>query len=109
MAWFLLIVCIVLETISTTLLKLSNGFTKPFFGISAIAIFAIIFYLLSIVFKQLPVCIAYAVWGGLGMVLIAIIGIVVFAEKPDIPAIIGITMIVSGVLIMGFFSKMSVH
>lgn len=74
--WLLLSVCIVLETVATSLLKLSEGFSKPVWGVVSIVIFSVILYVLSLIFKHIPVGIAYAVWSGLGIVLIALVSVI---------------------------------
>ena len=76
---------------------------------AVIVLFSIAFYLLSQVIKVIPLGIAYAIWGGLGIVLTAIISVVVFKQSLDLPAIIGIILIVSGVFVMNFFSKTATH
>ena len=67
------------------------------------------FYFLSLTLKTIPLGIAYAIWGGLGIVLTAIISVVIFKQNLDLPAILGIALIVSGVFIMNFFSKTNAH
>lgn len=67
------------------------------------------FYLLSLVLRTLPVGITYAIWAGLGIVLVTLVGIMVFGEKPDLPAVLGISLIVAGVVTLQVFSKMNVH
>lgn len=108
MAWFYLILAIGLEVGATTLLKLSDGFSKPFFGFVSLVLYGFCFYFLAIAFKYIPVGIAYAIWGALGMVCILGIGMLL-GQKPDFPAILGICLIIIGTFIINMFSKMSVH
>lgn len=91
------------------MLKASNQFTKLVPSVIAIIAYIGTFYLLSLTLRTIPVGIAYGIWGGAGIVLITIIGIFVFKQVPDVPAILGITLIVAGVVVINFFSKMSVH
>ena len=99
--WLLLGGSIGLEVIATNLLKLSDGFTKPLPTISALLIYALSFYLVSIVFRSLPV---YAVWSGVGIILTAMVAYFAFGQKLDMPAMLGIALIISGVLVINLFS-----
>lgn len=67
------------------------------------------FYLLSLSLRTIPIGVAYAVWSGVGIVLIAVIGAVAFKQVPDLPAVIGMVLIIAGVLIINLMSRMSVH
>ena len=71
--------------------------------------YGVAFYLLSVALKQMPVGIAYAIWSGLGVVAISIIGLVMFRQKLDVPAILGLAMIVGGVIVINVFSKTTGH
>ena len=109
MKYLFLSLAIVLEVVGSSFMKASDGFSKllP----TAITIVADIacFFFLSQALKSIPLGIAYAIWGGLGIVLTAIISVVVFKQSLDIPAIIGIILIVTGVIVMNFFSKSAAH
>lgn len=107
--YLFLIVAIVLETLGTSMLKASEQFTKLTPSVITIIAYLGTFYFLSLTFKTMPVGIAYGIWGGVGIILITIIGILFFKQVPDVPAIIGIAFIVVGVIIVNFFSKMGVH
>ncbi|RUR34972.1 multidrug efflux SMR transporter [Vreelandella andesensis] len=109
MTFVYLVLAIVAEVIATSALKSSVGFTRPFPSIMVVVGYGVAFYLLSLVLRTLPVGIAYAIWAGLGIVLVTLVGIVVFGEKPDLPAVVGISLIVAGVVILQVFSKMNVH
>ncbi|AZM97206.1 DMT family transporter [Vreelandella venusta] len=109
MTFVYLVLAIVAEVIATSALKSSVGFTRPLPSIMVVVGYGVAFYLLSLVLRTLPVGIAYAIWAGLGIVLVTLVGIVVFGEKPDLPAVIGISLIVAGVVILQVFSKMNVH
>lgn len=99
-AWLLLTGAILAEVVGTTALKASEGFTR--LGPSAIVVlgYALAFYLLSLTLRSIPVGVAYAIWSGLGTVLIALAGWWLFGQRLDSPALIGIALIVTGVLVM---------
>ncbi|MDM1293179.1 multidrug efflux SMR transporter [Sphingobacterium sp. N143] len=109
MKYLYLLLAIVAEIIATTFLKKSDGFTlfKP--TIICVIGYIIAFYFLSITLKYIPVGISYAIWSGVGIVAITLIGLFLFKQIPDTPAIIGMTLIVAGVIIINLFSKMSAH
>ncbi|ASK20636.1 MAG: DMT family transporter [Vreelandella alkaliphila] len=109
MTFVYLVLAIVAEVVATSALKSSMGFTRPLPSIMVVVGYGVAFYLLSLVLRTLPVGIAYAIWAGLGIVLVTLVGIVVFGEKPDLPAVVGISLIVAGVVILQVFSKMNVH
>ena len=100
---------IVLEVIGTSLLKASDGMSRWLPATGAMLSYAACFYLLSITMKSIPTGIAYAIWSGVGIVLISLIGLTVFKQRLDAPAIIGIGLICSGVLVINLFSKASAH
>lgn len=109
MTFVWLILAIGAEVMATSALKASMGFTRPLPSLLVVVGYAVAFYLLSLVLRTLPVGITYAIWAGLGIVLVTLVGIVIFGEKPDLPAVLGITLIVTGVVILQVFSKMNVH
>jgi small multidrug resistance pump len=100
-----LIIAIISEVIATSALKASEGFTKIGPGILVIVGYGASFYFLSLVLKTIPIGVAYAIWAGLGIALITIVGAAVFKQIPDTPAIIGMTLIISGVVVINVFSK----
>lgn len=93
----------------TTLLQASQQFTRPWPTAGMAVCYGLAFYLLSIALRQMPVGIAYAIWSGLGVVLISIIGAVAFRQRLDPPAVAGLTMIVGGVVVINLFSKTVGH
>ena len=109
MAYVYLTVAIIAEVIATSALKLTEGFQKPIPSIIVVLGYGIAFYCLSIVLKSIPVGIAYAIWSGLGVVLIAIVGLTFFNQKLDLPAIAGIVLILAGVAVINLFSKSVGH
>ncbi|RBL94103.1 QacE family quaternary ammonium compound efflux SMR transporter [Chitinophaga flava] len=109
MKYLLLFIAIVAEVIATSALKASEGFTRLWPSVLVVLGYSVAFYCLSVTLKQIPLGIAYAIWSGLGIVLVSIIGLVVFKQKLDTPAIIGLLFIIAGVIIVNVFSKSSVH
>ena len=104
-----LLLAILFETSATVLLKVADGFTKLLPTVASIILYIISFYCLSICLKEIPIGIAYAIWSALGIVLVTLIGIFVFKQTPDWPAIIGLLLIIIGVGILNIFSKMSIY
>jgi len=109
MKWLFLSIAIFAEVIATSSLKSSEGFTKTFPSIVVVIGYGIAFFFLSLTLKDIPVGIAYAIWSGVGMTLISIIGYFIFKQQLDFPAILGIILIISGVIIINTFSKTISH
>lgn len=107
--WLILFIAIVAEVIATSALKSSEGFTKPIASIVVVLGYIIAFYCLSLTLKTIPVGIAYAVWSGVGIVLITTVAWFVFDQKLDVWGVIGIVLIMIGVLILNLLSKTSSH
>jgi small multidrug resistance pump len=105
----LLFVAIVLEVIGTTALQLSQQFTRVWPTVVMVICYAAAFYCLSQTLKVIPVGIAYAIWGALGVVLISAVGLIYFKQRLDTPAIIGLGLIITGVLVVNLFSKSVSH
>jgi len=103
--WFFLVVAIISEVAGTSALKSAEGFTKFWPSTIVVIGYASAFYFLSLTLKTIPVGIAYAVWSGVGTALIALIAWVFMGQKLDWPAVVGILLIVSGVLVLNLFSK----
>jgi len=108
-AWLTLGLAIVAEVIGTSALKASDGFTR--LGPSAVVVagYAVAFYCLSLVLKTVPVGITYAVWSGLGIVLITLVALVMYGQKIDLPGLIGMGLIIAGVVVLNVFSKAAAH
>ncbi|NSY38850.1 multidrug efflux SMR transporter [Leisingera sp. ANG59] len=104
-----LIIAVAAETIGTTALQASQQFSR--LGPSLIVLFAYAFsfYMMGLTLKYMPVGIVYAIWSGLGILLIAVIAFIVFGQKLDLPAVIGMVLIMSGIVIIHLFSKSSGH
>ena len=107
--WLILFIAIVAEVIATSALKSSEGFTKPIASIVVVLGYMIAFYCLSLTLKTIPVGIAYAVWSGVGIVLITTVAWFVFDQKLDVWGIIVIALIMSGVLVLNLLSKTGLH
>ncbi len=108
-SYLFLFLAIVFEIIGTTYLKKSEQFTlwKP--AVVTVAGYLAAFYFLSLTLKTMPVGIAYAIWSGVGIILITIVGIIVFKQHLDTAAVIGLALITSGVIVINVFSKMTAH
>lgn len=104
MHWLYLGAAIVFETIGTTALKASDGMTRLWPALLVVIAYALSFWLLALVLRVLPVGVAYALWSGVGICLIAGIGWVVFGQKLDAPALVGMGMIIGGIVIINLFS-----
>ena len=107
--WIILIVAVFGEVVATTSLKLSEGFTKLVPSVVVVIGYAIAFYCLSLTLKSIPLGIAYAVWSGLGIVTVSILGWLLFGQKLDFWAILGMLLIVSGVVVLNLLSKTAAH
>lgn len=105
--YFYLVLAICAEVIATNALKASNTFSRLGPSLITVVGYGLAFYLLSLVLKSMPVGVAYAIWAGLGMVLTLLVAMVVFGERPDAPAMLGIALIVAGVIVLQCFSKMN--
>jgi len=104
MKWLFLFIAIVTEVIATSALKSCEGFTKLIPSIVVIVGYSLSFYFFSLTLKVIPVGIAYAIWSGLGIMLITVIGWVFFHQKLDIAAVAGIVLIVAGVAVISLLS-----
>nr|WP_208454514.1 SMR family transporter [Jannaschia marina] len=109
MHWLYLILAIAFETVGTTALKTSEGFTRLWPSLLCLACFFSALFLLSLVLKVVPVGVTYAIWSGLGIVLIASIGWVAFDQRLDLPAIVGMALIIAGIVVMQVFSNTAGH
>ena len=109
MPYLYLAIAIVAEVIATSFLKQSDGFSKLTPSLVTIAGYAISFYFLSLSLRDVPTGIAYAIWSGVGIVLIATIAWIFQGQKLDTPAMIGMAFIITGVVIMNLFSKAAAH
>ena len=104
MAYTYLLLAILSEVLATSMLKASDGFTKLFPSIITFIGYAVSFYFLSMVLKYIPIGISYAIWSGLGIVLISIVGLLFFKQQLDLPGIFGMILIISRVVVIHLFS-----
>ena len=107
--WLALAIAIVAEVIGTTALKASNEFTRLLPSLIVVVGYGTAFYFMSISMRVLPVGIMYAIWSGMGIVLISVLGWLVFRQTLDKPAMIGLAFIIAGVIIINVFSKTVGH
>ncbi|MEN3374137.1 multidrug efflux SMR transporter [Dechloromonas sp. ZS-1] len=107
--WLYLAVAIVSEVIATSALKAAEGFTRPWPSLLVVIGYGIAFYCLSVVLRTLPVGVAYAIWSGVGVALVALVGWLVYGQSLDLPAILGLGLIVAGVVILNVFSNTVAH
>lgn len=107
--YLFLFIAIVFEIIATSSLKASEQFSKLWPSVITIAGYIAAFYFLSLSLNKLNLGIAYAIWSGVGIVVISIVGLLLFKQKLDLPAIIGIALIVCGVVVINVFSKTASH
>ena len=105
MAYLYLAMAIVAEVTATSALKASAGFTRLWPSVIVVLGYGLSFYCLTLVLRSLPIGITYAVWSGLGIVLITLAGLVLYREIPDLPALLGMGLIVAGVLVIHLFSR----
>ena len=109
MAYLYLAFAIIAEVIATSALKATEEFTKVIPSIIVVVGYGVAFYLLSHALKTIHVGTAYAIWAGLGIALVTIVGIFLYKQMPDLPAVIGMGLIVTGVVIINVFSKSVGH
>ncbi|MCX7565434.1 SMR family transporter [Sulfitobacter sp. F26169L] len=107
--YLILALAVLAETIGTTALQASQQFTRVGPSIIVVVAYAISFYLLSVTLRTMPVGVVYALWSGLGIVLIAIIGWSVFGQVLDVAAIAGLAMIIGGIAVIHLFSATAPH
>ena len=107
--WLYLGIAIVAEVIATSALKASENFTKLWPAVTVVIGYGIAFYCLSLTLKTLPVGVAYAVWSGVGIVLISLVGWLIFRQTLDLAALLGMGLIVAGVVVINVFSKSAAH
>lgn len=107
--YLILALAVLAETIGTTALQASQQFTRPLPSLLVVVAYATSFYLLSITLRTMPVGIVYAFWSGLGIIMIATIGWIVFGQRLDLPAVVGLAMIIGGIAVIHLFSATSTH
>ncbi|URK87232.1 SMR family transporter [Rhizobium sp. RCAM05350] len=109
MLYAVLVLAIVFEVLGTSAMQAAQHFTKLVPTLIMVVCYAIAFYFLSYTLRVIPVGIAYAIWSGLGIVLISLVGYFVFGQKLDLAAILGLGLIIAGVVVLNVFSKSTFH
>ncbi|MFD2247640.1 DMT family transporter [Pontibacter ruber] len=109
MHYLYLLIAIISEVAATSALKASEQFTKPLPSIIVVLGYASSFYFLSLTLRTMTVGIAYAIWSGIGTILIAVIGVLLYRQQLDFPAVIGLALIIAGVIIINVFSRSVGH
>lgn len=109
MTYVYLLTAVAFETVGTSALQASEQFTKLKPLLLTAACYAVSFYFLSLTLRAMPVGVAYAVWSGLGIVLIALIGLVWFDQRLDAAALVGLALIIAGVVVINVFSRTVAH
>ncbi|CAN7477825.1 SMR family transporter [Rhizobium sp. LjRoot98] len=109
MLYAVLVGAIVFEVLGTSAMQAAQHFSKLVPTLIMVVCYAIAFYLLSYTLRVIPVGIAYAIWSGLGIVLISLVGYFVFGQKLDLAAILGLGLIIAGVVVLNVFSKSTFH
>ena len=107
--WLLLLAAIVSEVIATSALKSSEGFSRFWPSVIVVVGYGIAFYCLALTLRVIAMGVVYAIWSGIGIVLITLVGWLLFGQKLDFPALIGIVLIAAGVVVMNVFSKTMGH
>jgi len=105
MSYVYLILAIFSEVVATSCLKKADGFTVLTPSLVVIVGYALAFYFLSLTLNVIPVGVAYAIWSGVGMVLISLVGFILYKQALDIPTLLGIGLIISGVILLNIYSK----
>ena len=109
MNWLYLAIAIVSEVVATSALKAAEGFTRWVPSLIVVVGYASAFYFLSLTLRSIPLGVAYAIWSGVGVVLVSLVGWLLYRQSLDAAALIGIGLIVAGVLVLNLFSKAVVH
>lgn len=109
MTYLYLAIAIVAEVIATSFLKSCEGFTRLWPSVVVLVGYAFAFYFLSLTLRSLSVGIVYAIWSGVGIVLVSVIAWILFGQKLDVPAVVGMVLIIAGVAVINLFSKTVAH
>jgi len=109
MGYFYLGIAIVTEVVATAFLPACKGFTRMWPSLACVTSYGLSFYFLSLVLNSVPVGITYAIWSGVGVVLVGILGAYFYKQVPDIPAMVGMGLIIAGVAVINLFSQTKSH
>jgi small multidrug resistance pump len=107
--WLAITIAIAAEVVATSALKASESFTKLWPSLCVIIGYGIAFYFMTLSLRTIPLGVMYAIWSGVGIVAISVIGWVLYQQALDLPAMIGIALIVLGVVVINLFSSTVVH
>lgn len=107
--YLLLLVAIVAEVVATSALKASENFTRLLPSLIVVIGYGAAFTCLSLTLRTLPLGVAYAIWSGVGTALVAVVGWLVYKQQLDLPAVLGIALIIAGTIVLNLFSKVSAH
>ena len=100
-----LLVAILAEVVATTALKASAGFTRPWPSLLVVSGYGVAFYSLSLTVRTIPLGLVYAIWSGLGLLLITLAGWLIWGQRLDPPALVGMGLIVAGVLVLNLGTR----
>jgi small multidrug resistance pump len=109
MNYVYLFAAIMSEVVATSALKAAEGFSRFWPSVIVIVGYGLAFYCLSLTVRTIPIGIAYAIWSGVGIVLISLVGLLLYRQSLDLPVVIGMALILAGVLIINVFSKTAGH
>jgi small multidrug resistance pump len=109
MNYLYLTIAIVSEVIATSALKAASGFTRLGPSLLVVVGYASAFYFLSLTLRTIPLGVAYAIWSGVGVALVTAVAWVFYGQRLDLPALIGLALIIAGVLVLNLFSKSATH
>ncbi|KGE13325.1 DMT family transporter [Sphingobacterium deserti] len=109
MKYIYLALAILLEVTGSSFLQASKGFSRPIPTVVMVIAYVACFFFLSQALKTIPLGVAYAIWAGLGIVLTAAVSVLIFKQSLDLPAIIGMALIIVGVVVINAFSKTAAH
>lgn len=104
-----LFIAIVAETVATSMLKSTEEFTRLWPSVGVIVGYVVAFYFLSLALRVLPVGVAYAIWSSVGIVLVSLVAFLVYKQRLDLPALLGMGLIIAGVVVINLFSKSVSH
>ena len=109
MAYLYLAIAIISEVIGTSALKASEEFSRVVPSVIVVVGYSVAFYFMTLTLRTIPLGVTYAIWSGLGIVLVTVAGVLLYRQIPDTPAMIGMGLIVAGVIVIHLFSKSVAH
>jgi small multidrug resistance pump len=109
MTYLYLALAIIAEVAATSALKASEEFSRLIPSLIVVVGYGVAFYFMTLVLRVIPVGVTYAIWSGLGIVLVTVVGFFLYRQTPDIPAMLGMGLIISGVVVIHVFSRTYGH